>query len=314
MKPTDRSYPGDSKSYSQITDKGYVTSKGEGCKYGGTQVSSGKARIDATMDTCRYSVNDLISAKSGISAGDNYSSYNKGGYPTGNSNGSYGYSGYDSDDEEYNINKAFVSFNSINKIDQKALSDLNKPENKDRKWAYDYMFHLHYQHTNDPKHGAFSSIEKAHQYGINKGCDNFVNFIEGLVCQGVNDSSHEYHFVFAAAHKYALDNNQNKLPHEKEIIETKQSSSIQEQEKQKSDRWAKNYMDSLVNQGGSDSSHPAYYLFSNAYSYALGKSTDTNKSFFAHYMDSLVNQGAGNPQHPHYYMLANAHTYALKNQ
>ena len=54
-----------------------------------------------------------------------------------------------------------------------------------------------------------------------------------------NDSSHEYHFVFAAAPKYALDNNQNKLPEKKEIIEIKQSGSIQEQEKQKSDRWAK---------------------------------------------------------------------------
>jgi hypothetical protein len=94
----------------------------------------------------------------------------------------------------------------------------------------------------------------------------------------------------------------------------KEVNSIQEQEKQKSDRWAKNYMDSLVNQGGSDSSHPAYYLFSNAHSYALSKSVDTSKTFFAHYMDSLVNQGASNPQNPHYYMFSNAYAYALKNQ
>ena len=73
-------------------------------------------------------------------------------------------------------------------------------------------------------------------------------------------------------------------------------------------------MDSLVNQGGSNSSHPAYYLFSNAHTYALSKSTDTSKTFFAHYMDSLVNQGASNPQNPHYYMFSNAYAYALKNQ
>ena len=73
-------------------------------------------------------------------------------------------------------------------------------------------------------------------------------------------------------------------------------------------------MDSLINQGGNDSSHPAYYLFSNAHTYALSKSADTSKTFFAHYMDSLVNQGASNPQNPHYYMFSNAYAYALKNQ
>ena len=73
-------------------------------------------------------------------------------------------------------------------------------------------------------------------------------------------------------------------------------------------------MDSWVSQGGCNSSHPAYYLFSNAYTYALSSSADTSKPFFAHYMDSLVNQGANNPQNPHNYIFSNAYTYALKNQ
>ena len=100
MKGTERSYPGDSRSYSQITDKGYVTSKGEGCKYGGTQVSSGNARIDAIMDTCKYTTNDLISGKSGVSAGDSYGGYNSSGYPTGSgSGGGHGYGVYNNDDD-----------------------------------------------------------------------------------------------------------------------------------------------------------------------------------------------------------------------
>ena len=232
-------------------------------------------------------------AKSGVSAGDSYSAYNKGGYPTGSSHGGYGYSSYDSGDD---FMSNVARFNKLNNLDQKALSDLNKPENKDAKWAVDYMCSLYCAGANNPDHQGYYLFVNAYSYALSKSIDTsksfFAHYMDSLVNQGATNPSHKFYYIFENAHKYALDN-QSKLPH---------------------DRWAKNYMDSLVNQGGSNSSHPAYYLFSNAHTYALSKSADTSKTFFAHYMDSLVNQGASNPQNPHYYMFSNAYAYALKNQ
>ena len=65
--------------------------------------------------------------------------------------------------------------------------------------------------------------------------------------------------------------------------------------------------------GANNPDHQGYYLFSNAHTYALSKSADTSKTFFAHYIDSLVNQGANDPSHKFYYIFENAHKYALNN-